>query len=118
MTTERRPQNKDAAMTDKELFLEQHKDSPEDLYDYAKDIIKGRWPEAEPTIMTSPAYAYHYAYGVIKGSWPEAEPIIMASPGYAYYYSKYIIKDRWPEAEPAIMKNSYCWKLYKDHFKL
>jgi len=93
MTTERRPQNKDAAMTDKELFLEQHKNNPRELYLYARDVVIGRWPEAEP--------------------------IIMASPEYAYLYSCDIIKGRWPEAEPAIMKNSYWWKLlYRDHFKL
>jgi len=76
----------------KKLLLKKYKNNPPDLYYCAKEIIGGRWPEAEPIIMTSP--------------------------GYTYYYSKDIIKDRWPEAEPAIMKNSYWWKLYRDHFKL
>jgi len=104
-------------MTDRELFLEQHKDSPEDLYYYAKDIIGGRWPEAEPTIMIDPYCAYLYSRIVIGGRWPEGEPTIMKDPHYAYHYARDIIKGRWPEAEPHIMKNFYCWKLYKDHFK-
>jgi len=128
----------------KKLLLEKYRNSPEDLYCYARDVIEGRWPEAEPIIMTnvycayhysryvikgrwleaepiimtSTAYAYNYSLDIIKGRWPEAEPIIMTSTAYAYNYSLYVIKCRWPEAEPVIMKNSYWWQLYKDRFKL
>jgi len=72
----------------KKLLLEKYKNSPQDLYCYARDMICGRWPEAEPTIMTDPYYAYRYACKVIKGRWLEAEPIIMTSPEDAYYYSR------------------------------
>jgi len=127
----------------KKLILEKYRNSPQDLFHYAGDMIGGRWLEAEPMIMTSPGYAYFYSRDVIKGRWleaeptiiadmayayyysrdvikdrwPEAEPIIMASPEYAYNYSLDIIKGRWPEAEPVIMKNSYWWQLYKSYFK-
>ena len=46
------------------------------LYLYARDIIKGRWPEAEPVIMTDPNLAYWYAKNIIEGRWPEAEKYI------------------------------------------
>jgi len=92
MTTERRPQNKDATMTAKELFLEQHKDNPRELYLYARDVVIGRWPEAEPTIMKDPEYAH--------------------------YYSRYVTGERWPEAEPTIMKYPKYWMSYSGHFKL
>ena len=45
---------------------------PVPAYRYARDVIKGRWPDAESVIMTSPEWAYGYACDVIKGHWPEA----------------------------------------------
>jgi len=74
-------------------------------YHHAKDVIKGRWSEAEPYIMRDPEYAYKYAKNIIKDRWVEAEPYIMKSPKYAYLYAKNIIQGRWPEAEPYIMKD-------------
>ena len=35
---------------------------PESAYLYARDVIKGRWAEAEPTIMKDPKYAYEYSH--------------------------------------------------------
>jgi len=61
----------------KKLLLKKHRNNPYALFCYSRDIIVGRWPEAEPTIMTSPACAYLYSREVIKGRWPEAEPTIM-----------------------------------------
>ena len=72
-------------------------------YIYARDVIKGRWPEAEPTIVQYPEFAFKYIHDVIKGRWPEAEPTIMRNPLYACLYASEIIKGRWPEAEPTIM---------------
>ena len=46
---------------------------------YAKDVIKGRWREAEPFILESnnPLIKFLYAKDVIKGRWYEAEPYIV-----------------------------------------
>ena len=55
-------------------------------YEYAKDVIRGRWPEAEATIAKDPYSAYHYARDVIGGRWPEGEAAIAKSPGYAKVY--------------------------------
>lgn len=74
------------------------------IVDYAHDVIKGRWPEAEPIILTRPSSSYLYAQRIIKGRWPEAEPLIMKHPNFAYKYANWVIKGRWPEAEPIIMK--------------
>ena len=49
-------------------------------YMYARDVIKGRWPEAEPYIMKDAMISFYYAKRVIKGRWPEAEYIIGDSP--------------------------------------
>ena len=47
---------------------------------FAKDIIKGRWEEAEPVIMKDVWYAYLYAKDIIKGRWEEAEEYIKQDP--------------------------------------
>ena len=39
---------------------------PQWAYRYAMDVLKQRWPEAEPTIRTDPAWAYWYAMDVMK----------------------------------------------------
>ena len=40
--------------------------NPKWAYWYARDVMKQRWPEAEPTIRTDPAWAYWYAMDVMK----------------------------------------------------
>lgn len=54
---------------------------PELAYDYARNVIKSRWPEGEPTIMKDPYWAVMYAQHIIKGRWPDAEPYIIKTPG-------------------------------------
>ena len=63
---------------------------PNWAYYYARDVIEGRWPEAEPFIMQDPARAYYYARDVIEGRWPEAEPVIKQSAKWAMKYSNFI----------------------------
>ena len=75
-------------------------------YGYAKEVLKGRWPEAEEAIVKDPHMAYLYAMDVIKGRWPEAEPTIAKDPSVAFYYAKHVIGGRFPEAEEAIVKNT------------
>jgi len=96
----------------KKLLLKKYRNSPQDLYCYAREVICGRWSEAEPIIMASPKYAYYYTFHVIKGRWPEAEPTIMTNAEYIYYYSLNIIKGRWPEAELIIISSSKYAYLY------
>jgi len=101
-----------------EISLIEHiiKKNPKNAYWYAEDIIKGRWPEAEPVIMTRMLWAYRYAEAIIKGRWPEAEPYIMESVEYAYMYAQFVIKGRWKEAEETIMTEKYWWNKYYDRF--
>lgn len=79
---------------------------------YAKYIIGGRWPEAEPIIIESPQAAYYYARHILNGKWPEAEPIIMTNPNMAVKYAAEIIGGRWPEAEPSIIKDAHATFIY------
>ena len=68
-------------------------------YNYAKDVIQGRWPEGEKLLASDPVWAFYYANDVIKGRWPEAEKVIASDPNWVYEYARDVIKGRWPEAE-------------------
>ena len=67
---------------------------PENLFKHARDVIKCRWPEAEPHIMKDSKYAYKYAMYVIDGRWPEAEHFIMKDPEQAENYIENVIKPK------------------------
>jgi hypothetical protein len=55
-----------------------------------------------PTIPTTARYAYYYARDVIKGRWPEVEAVIATDPEWAYLYALNVVKGRWLEAEATI----------------
>lgn len=56
--------------------------------EYARDI-KERFLEAEHIIMTSSFYSFLYARDIIKGRWPEAEPYIKR---IDFWWNKYCRK--------------------------
>ena len=86
------------------------------VYQYAKDAIKGRWPEAEKIIATDARWAYHYAENVIKGRFAEAEIFIATDAYNAFVYAKNVIKGRWPEGEEVIFSDECYKKLYTEEF--
>ena len=49
------------------MTLQCDKTDPWSLYVYSRNIIKGRWTEAEDIIMTDLYASYYYAKYVIKG---------------------------------------------------
>lgn len=69
--------------------IQEIKTNPEKAFFYSRDVMKTRWPEAEPYIMKHPAYACLYATDVLKKKWPEAEPYIKNS---AVWQSEYKIR--------------------------
>jgi hypothetical protein len=87
-----------------------------EAYEYACDVIKGRWEEGEHIIRVDPAYSYLYALVVIKGRWPEGEDTIKTDPQVAWWYARDIIKGRWEEAEDTIKNNKIIWLDYKEEF--
>lgn len=89
-------------------------------YLYARNVIYGRWPQAEHDIARDPMIAYLYAVEVLKERFPEAEPQIIRS-DYAVGYARNVIKARWKEAEPFIMRDSqsayeYATEVIKDRW--
>ena len=76
--------------------------NPHDLYLYAKNVLRRRWPEAEAKIALVPDTAFKYAKDVVKGPFPEGEAAI-AKLGYSsFLYAEYILERRFPAGEPAI----------------
>lgn len=90
----------------------------ESAYYYAIRILKKRWPEAEPYILTSLWYSHLYALTVIKSRWLEAESNLITDPYRAYCYAQQVINGRWLEAESIICTQSSVWKHYKRYFNI
>ena len=53
--------------------------TPNQVYNYALNVIKGRFTEAESVITQHHYWAYLYACHIIKGRFLEAEPVIKNS---------------------------------------
>ena len=65
-------------------------DGPQAAYHYARDVIKGRFPEGEYLIAQHPYWAFCYAVNVIRARWPQGESMIIQGPHYLvseYYRS-------------------------------
>jgi hypothetical protein len=71
-------------------------------YMYARNIVGGRWPEGEATIIQHPEVAYDYARYILKERWPIFEPVIGKDPLWSFYYAKDVIKGRFIAAEETL----------------
>lgn len=69
-------------------------------------------------IKKHPNHSYHYAKNIIKGRWPEAERYIIKHPYYSYSYSRDIINGRWLEAEDVIKTDKFWWDCYCEVFNI
>jgi hypothetical protein len=108
-------------MNEKQKILDSK--NPTLLYEYARDVIKGRWPEAEPFIATHPQTAYYYAQHIIEGRWPEGEKAIAQDAAIACSYAIFVIHDRFPEGEAVIAQDTeqaydYAYHVMKGRFLL
>jgi hypothetical protein len=87
-------------------------------FDYADQVIKGRWPEAEKFIIKNPDFALRYAIQVIKGRWPEAEKFIIKNPDFALLYANNFFGGKWEEYEKSIINDTErCYLYAKDAIK-
>jgi hypothetical protein len=76
----------------------------------------GSVDNAYPKIARITRFAFFYSKDIIRGRWPEAEPLILKNVYWSYWYAFYIIRGRWPEAEPIIMKDGYFRQEYEKTF--
>ena len=87
--------------------------SPEKAYLYARDVIQGRWPDAEAVIAQDPWWAYWYAYEVLQRPFPAAEYVIAQDPASAYWYARDVLHRPFPAAEYAIAQDPEWAKAYR-----
>ena len=83
-------------------------------YDYAKNILQGRFPAGEAAIKTDPEFAMMYAINILKARWPAAEPYILngGDPvNIAVYCTNFKIKD-WPEGVKVILTDITAISMY------
>lgn len=91
---------------------------------YARDILKGPFPEGEQYILKSPRYAAYYAIMILKTPWPEAEDIISTDSYFTCLYIKHVLKkEPFPKGEKIISTNPnksiwYVEYVLKDRFPL
>jgi hypothetical protein len=92
-------------------------------YEYALNIIKGRFPLGEPAIAKDPKWAYYYAQNIINERFELGEPVIAQSAEYAYYYAQNIINERFELGESVIAQSAeyaywYALDVIKERFEL
>jgi len=63
------------------------------LYQYARYVINGRWPEAESKLCKDSRWACSYAFGCVDGRWPEAEETILNSGSADIYRDALRLRD-------------------------
>ena len=97
-----------------DVILKSLSKDPKWSFFYARNVIKGRFPEGEAALASEAEYAYRYAVTVINGRFPEGEAAIATDPKYAFLYALYIIKGRWPEGEAAIKSDPDYSGIYKN----
>ena len=120
------------------IYMDLAKMTPMDVVIHAADVLKERWPEAEPKIAVHGEASYYYAKDVIDGRFPAGEPaiakeaqlsllyarvilhgrfkageaVLRKSAHYAVPYATEFIKGRWPEAEPYIARDPWAATYY------
>ena len=100
------------------MTIEEITTNSQNAYNYAKDILKGPFPEGEKAIATNAHYSYYYAKDILKGPFPEGEKAIATNSQNAYYYAKNILKGPFPEGEKAIATSpDYAYNYAKDILK-
>jgi hypothetical protein len=73
---------------------QQYLTNAETAYLYARDIVEGRWVEAEKVFVKHPRLAYLYARNVVEGRWKEGESIIATNPEYSVLYAIFVLDER------------------------
>lgn len=99
--------------------FENLKKDPKGASNYAINVMKRRWPEAEPTIMKDPKSAIRYAFLLMGGNrWPELEKLIIHDPELILDYAKNNLMNRWVEAEPYLLKDPHTASKYASRFNI
>ncbi len=63
-----------------------------EAYEYARDIVKGKYPDGEEAISKSPYYSYAYAMYILEGRFPQGEKAISSEIEYLLDYNAMLRK--------------------------
>jgi len=76
-----------------------------------------RSPDAEAVFKTDPTWVYLYARDVIRGRWPEGEAILLDGgeryATYLFHYARDVMARRWEPAEDSLRQNPTVWRAYQ-----
>lgn len=105
---------------DKKRLLKSLSKSASKSYNYAKYVLKDRFPEGEPAIFNDPYITYLYARYIVKQTDEKVEDALLnGAPCLCYWYAKDVLKSRFKKAEKYILVNDCDIGLqYILHFNL
>ena len=112
--------------TNPDIFWEKYEKDPEELrkrekylakdarcaYYYARDVLKGPFPEGEEAIIRDVDYTLWYAQYVLEGPFPKGEAMFAEKAYFAYHYAADVLEGPFPKGEAAIAKDAY----YANHY--
>ena len=81
---------------------------------FARDVIKGPFPEGEAALASQADTALQYAQIVLHGPFPRGEPILAIDAKYAFDYAHTVLHGAFFAGEAAIAQNpyyAYCYAL-------
>jgi len=84
---------------------------------FARDILHGRFLEAEEQIATSARWSYIYASTVLEGRFELGEKAIATNARFAFSYAAHILKERFWMAEDTIKQDPKLWATYIEKFE-
>lgn len=82
-------------------------------YNYAMNVVGGRWEKGERKILENTDFSYLYALNVIKGRWEDAEDEISGDFFVALAYAKNVVKGRFRKAERRLFNKKYTLSFRK-----
>lgn len=80
-------------------------------FDYAENILKGRFPLGEKAIANAytdgnTSLTFLYARDVIQGPWPPGEKGIATNAFCSFKYATKVLRNRFPSGEPQILSDN------------
>ena len=86
-------------------------------FNYARDILEGRFELGEEAISKNQGYSLRYAHEVLEGRFEIGEEAISNIGYYSYYYATHVLKGRFILGEPVI-KNTIHRHKYEEQFNI
>jgi hypothetical protein len=112
-------ERKDEMKLSKAIQLAEENDACGEALDKLKELLDSDVTKVEELVNheDAPFWAYWFAKNVIKGPWPEGEDAISKDTYFSYQYAKEVFKGPFPKGEKAISKDAFWSSRYNDYIK-